>query len=79
MTEKKKEETIENKQSVKNAQVQQGATKIQQNAQQPSGVVRLRYSGFWVRGAAHIIDGRVKHALLLEVFSDEGVGTLISG
>lgn len=28
---------------------------------------------------AHIIDGRVKHALLLEVFSDEGVGTLISG
>ncbi|GMR06633.1 MAG: acetylglutamate kinase [Gammaproteobacteria bacterium] len=28
---------------------------------------------------AHIIDGRVKHALLLEVFSDEGVGTLITG
>ncbi len=28
---------------------------------------------------AHIIDGRVEHALLLEVFSDEGVGTLISG
>ena len=26
---------------------------------------------------AHIIDGRVEHALLLEVFSDEGVGTLI--
>jgi acetylglutamate kinase len=28
---------------------------------------------------AHIIDGRVEHALLLEVFSDQGVGTLISG
>jgi acetylglutamate kinase len=29
-----------------------------------------------VRGA-HIIDGRVEHAVLLELFSDEGVGTLI--
>ena len=29
--------------------------------------------------SAHIIDGRVEHALLLEVFSDEGVGTLIKG
>lgn len=28
---------------------------------------------------AHIIDGRVEHALLLEVFSNEGVGTLITG
>ncbi|HIE90303.1 MAG: acetylglutamate kinase [Methylophilaceae bacterium] len=27
--------------------------------------------------AAHIIDGRVQHALLLEVLTDEGVGTLI--
>lgn len=27
--------------------------------------------------AAHIIDGRVEHAVLLELFSDEGVGTLI--
>ena len=26
---------------------------------------------------AHIIDGRVAHALLLEVFTDAGVGTLI--
>ncbi len=26
---------------------------------------------------AHIIDGRVKHAVLLELFTDEGVGTLI--
>jgi acetylglutamate kinase len=25
----------------------------------------------------HIIDGRVKHALLLEVFTDVGVGTEI--
>ena len=26
---------------------------------------------------AHIIDGRVEHALLLEIFTNEGVGTLI--
>ena len=29
--------------------------------------------------SAHIIDGRVEHALLLEIFTDEGVGTLING
>ena len=28
--------------------------------------------------SAHIIDGRIEHALLLEIFTDEGVGTLIS-
>ncbi len=28
--------------------------------------------------SAHIIDGRVSHAVLLEIFTDEGVGTLIS-
>lgn len=28
--------------------------------------------------SAHIIDGRVPHAALLEIFTDEGVGTLIS-
>ena len=28
---------------------------------------------------AHIIDGRVAHSVLLEVFTDEGVGTLIKG
>jgi len=27
--------------------------------------------------AAHIVDGRVAHAVLLELFTDEGVGTLI--
>ncbi len=27
--------------------------------------------------SAHIIDGRVEHALLLEIFTDEGVGSLI--
>ncbi len=27
--------------------------------------------------SAHIIDGRVEHAVLLEVFTDQGVGTLI--
>jgi acetylglutamate kinase len=29
--------------------------------------------------AAHIVDGRVEHAVLLELFTDEGVGTLING
>ena len=29
--------------------------------------------------AAHIIDGRIAHALLLEIFTDEGIGTLIHG
>ncbi|CAK0780729.1 Acetylglutamate kinase [Gammaproteobacteria bacterium] len=31
-----------------------------------------------VKGA-HIIDGRIEHALLLEIFTDSGVGTLIRG
>jgi acetylglutamate kinase len=29
--------------------------------------------------AAHIVDGRVAHALLLEVFSDAGIGTMVVG
>ena len=29
--------------------------------------------------AAHIIDGRVPHALLLEVFTDAGIGTMVVG
>ena len=29
--------------------------------------------------AAHIIDGRVSHALLLEVFTDAGIGTMVVG
>lgn len=35
-----------------------------------------------VRGgvrSAHILDGRVPHVLLLELFTDEGVGTMITG
>jgi acetylglutamate kinase len=28
--------------------------------------------------SAHIIDGRVAHSTLLEIFTDEGLGTLIS-
>jgi acetylglutamate kinase len=27
---------------------------------------------------AHIIDGRVRHAVLLEIFTDEGIGTEIT-
>jgi acetylglutamate kinase len=29
--------------------------------------------------SAHILDGRVPHVLLLELFSDEGVGTMVTG
>jgi acetylglutamate kinase len=29
--------------------------------------------------ASHIVDGRVEHAVLLELFTDAGVGTLIRG
>ncbi|MHB8780989.1 MAG: acetylglutamate kinase [Candidatus Geothermincolia bacterium] len=28
-------------------------------------------------GGAHIIDGRIQHAALLEIFTDEGIGTMI--
>jgi acetylglutamate kinase len=27
--------------------------------------------------AAHIIDGRIPHALLLEIFTNEGIGSMI--
>ncbi|MEB3242593.1 MAG: acetylglutamate kinase [Cyanobacteriota bacterium] len=30
-------------------------------------------------GAAHIVDGRVPHSLLLEVFTDAGIGTMVVG
>ncbi len=29
-------------------------------------------------GHAHVLDGRLPHALLLEVFTHEGVGTMVS-
>ncbi len=29
--------------------------------------------------SSHIIDGRLEHAVLLEIFTDEGIGTLIKG
>jgi acetylglutamate kinase len=28
---------------------------------------------------ATVIDGRVPHALLLEIFTDEGIGTMVLG
>jgi acetylglutamate kinase len=28
-------------------------------------------------GQAHLLDGRVEHALLLEIFTDEGIGTMV--
>ena len=29
-------------------------------------------------GKAHVIDGRVRHAVLLEIFTDQGIGTEIT-
>jgi acetylglutamate kinase len=29
-------------------------------------------------GSAHLLDGRVPHVILLELFSDAGVGTMIT-
>ena len=28
---------------------------------------------------AHILDGRVPHVLLLEIFTDSGIGTMVMG
>ena len=28
-------------------------------------------------GTAHIIDGKIPHSLLLEIFTDEGIGSII--
>ncbi len=28
--------------------------------------------------SAHLLDGRVDHALLLEIFTDDGVGTMVT-
>ena len=30
-------------------------------------------------GAAHIIDGRARHSILMELLTNEGVGTMITG
>ena len=30
-------------------------------------------------GGAHILDGRIAHVLLLEIFTDEGIGTMVRG
>jgi acetylglutamate kinase len=29
-------------------------------------------------GRTHIIDGRLPHALLLEIFTDQGIGTMVT-
>jgi acetylglutamate kinase len=29
-------------------------------------------------GRAHILDGRAPHALLLEIFTNQGIGTMVS-
>lgn len=39
-----------------------------------AGVVAALQGGV---GAAHLLDGRIEHALLLEIFTDEGIGTMV--
>ena len=29
-------------------------------------------------GGAHILDGRIAHVLLLEIFTDAGIGTMVA-
>jgi acetylglutamate kinase len=29
--------------------------------------------------SAHMIDGRAEHAILVELFTDEGIGTMVCG
>jgi acetylglutamate kinase len=39
-----------------------------------AGVVAALDAGV---GQAHLLDGRIEHALLLEIFTDEGIGTMV--
>ena len=60
---------------------EQVETLIQSDVIQGGMLPKVRCALNAVKGgvnSAHIIDGRVPHAALLEIFSDEGIGTLIS-
>lgn len=54
------------------------ADKIIQGGMLPKVECALKAVKSGVRSAT-IVDGRVEHAVLLEIFTDEGVGTLITG
>ncbi len=56
MVEENKDVNTIKEQSVQRAQTQPS---VAQTQQVPNNTVQLRYSGFWVRGAAHVIDGLV--------------------
>ena len=56
MVEENKDVNTIEEQSTQHAQTQPNMVQAQQV---PNNTVQLRYSGFWVRGAAHIIDGLV--------------------
>lgn len=56
MVEENKDVNTIEEQSTQHAQTQPNMAQAQQV---PNNTVQLRYSGFWVRGAAHIIDGLV--------------------
>jgi len=70
----------------KDAQVLTGLSTLQVDELIADGTVhggmlpKIRCALCAVQGGvttAHIIDGRVPHAVLLEIFTDSGVGTLI--
>ncbi len=56
MTQENKEAKTTKEQSTQDMQTQPNVAQAQQV---PNNTVQSRYSGFWVRGAAHIIDGLV--------------------
>ena len=51
--------------------------KIVSNGMKPKTECCIRALAQGVR-AAHIIDGRIEHALLLEIFTNSGIGTMIN-
>ena len=44
----------------------------------PEGRVVRRTPCATACGRAHILDGRIPHVLLLEIFTDEGIGTMVT-
>lgn len=55
---------------------------LKKNIIEGSMIPKLQACADAIRGGvsrAHIIDGRVKHSILLELLTDEGVGTMVKG
>ena len=48
---------------------------VERHGAQDGGLPARRRSGV---PPAHVIDGRVQHSILLEIFTDEGIGTMVA-